>query len=142
MGDLYASAIATTVLQLRAIPPRPSSYDSTVCLYGLSTTVEAAQVEDTLSRFGTIDMCELAGAGRAIVRFVTRAAAEGALAEGAVEGIYTAIEFQYNERPYADRGYIARSSMPHTRCEALWLCVSAACARRVPRSHAAGVRAP
>ena len=35
MGDLYASAIGTTVLQLKEIPPRPAEFDGVVCLFDL-----------------------------------------------------------------------------------------------------------
>ena len=34
MGDLYASAVGTTVLQLKEIPPRPADFDGILCLFG------------------------------------------------------------------------------------------------------------
>ena len=40
MGDLYASAIGTTVLQIKEIPDRPAEYDGALALFG----VEAVQV--------------------------------------------------------------------------------------------------
>ena len=33
MGDLYSSAIGTTVLRLREMPQRPASYDGKVFVY-------------------------------------------------------------------------------------------------------------
>ena len=41
MGDLYASAIGTTVLQLKEIPPRPSSFDGALCMFGLAKDSES-----------------------------------------------------------------------------------------------------
>ena len=34
MGDLYASAVGTTILQLKEIPPRPEDYVGQICLFG------------------------------------------------------------------------------------------------------------
>ena len=42
MGDAYASAIGTTVLQLKEIPPRPSHFDGALCLFDLKMTEETA----------------------------------------------------------------------------------------------------
>ena len=43
MGDLYASAIGTTVLQLKEIPPRPKKFDGVICLFREGTDAEAAR---------------------------------------------------------------------------------------------------
>ena len=47
MGDLYASAIVTTVLQLREIPRRPPEIDGEICLCNLEkgATEERARLE-------------------------------------------------------------------------------------------------
>ena len=42
MGDLYASAIGTTVLQLKEIPSRPKEYDGALCLFDLAAGVDEA----------------------------------------------------------------------------------------------------
>ena len=34
MGDLYASPVGTTVLQITEMPPRPAEYDGLLCLGG------------------------------------------------------------------------------------------------------------
>ena len=39
MGDLYASAIGTTTLQLKEIPRRPPELDGTLCLFGIQDGV-------------------------------------------------------------------------------------------------------
>ena len=36
MADVYASAVGTTVLQIKEIPPRPKEYDGALCLFGHS----------------------------------------------------------------------------------------------------------
>ena len=35
MADVYASAVGTTVLQIKEIPPRPAEFDGALCLFGL-----------------------------------------------------------------------------------------------------------
>ena len=42
MGDLYASAIGTRVLQLKEIPQRPAKYDGMLCLFELVKGVDEA----------------------------------------------------------------------------------------------------
>ena len=39
MGGLYASAIGTTVLQLKELPPRPREYDGKLCLFDVAPSV-------------------------------------------------------------------------------------------------------
>ena len=51
MGDLYASAIGTTVLQLKAIPPRPPAFDGALCLFGLGEHVDASAVRAALGGY-------------------------------------------------------------------------------------------
>ena len=78
MGDLYASAIGTTVLQIREIPLRPAEFDGALCLFNLTEGVDEAQIRAALERFGTIENCKLGGWPSAIVRFSTHEAAVAA----------------------------------------------------------------
>ena len=34
MGQLYASAVGTTVLQIREVPERPADLDGVLCIFG------------------------------------------------------------------------------------------------------------
>ena len=72
MGDLYASAVGTAVLQLQGIPARPADFDGAVYLGGPLSS-EAA-IRTILGKFGTIVACEM-HAEFAIVRFDDHAAA-------------------------------------------------------------------
>ena len=74
MGDLYASAIGTTVLQLKEIPPRPEEYDGALCLFGLAENVDASAVRAALGSHGEITSCEL-NQNPPLVRFATHEAA-------------------------------------------------------------------
>ena len=47
MGDLYASAIGTTVLRLREIPQRPTSYDGKVFVYNTRHALRWERVGDS-----------------------------------------------------------------------------------------------
>ena len=48
MSDLYASAIGTTTLQLKEIPPRPKEFDGAMCLFGVAAGVDDAAVRAAL----------------------------------------------------------------------------------------------
>ena len=118
MGDLYASAIGTTVLQIKEIPPRPEEYDGVLCLFGLEA--DEAAVRKALTPYGKIARCDLS-ADPAIVRFVThdaalkvRRRAEVAAVKCKTEEVKAAItaalgvacagaDTQYNERSYDGR---------------------------------------
>ena len=52
MGDLYASAVATTVLQSKEIPARPASFDGALGLYGVPDGVGEAAIRTAMARYG------------------------------------------------------------------------------------------
>ena len=59
MADVYASAVGTTVLQVKEIPPRPARFDGAICLFGLQAGVSEAAVRKALGHCGQIVGCEL-----------------------------------------------------------------------------------
>ena len=101
-----ASAIGTTVLQLKEIPMRPRDFDGKLCLFELSQGTEEASVRAALSGFGTIVSCELGSLGpaTAIVRFSTHTAALAVKRAAAELKICGAVDTLYNERSYDGRG--------------------------------------
>ena len=103
-----ASAIGTTVLQLKEIPMRPAEFDGALCLFDLSKgCTEEASVRAALSGFGTIVSCELGALGpaTAIVRFSTHAAAVSVKRAAAeLKHLCGAADTLYNERSYDGRG--------------------------------------
>ena len=54
MADVYASAVGTTVLQLKEIPPRPTEFDGALCLFGLKPGKDKEAIRAALGRFGEI----------------------------------------------------------------------------------------
>ena len=54
MGDLYASAIGTRVLQLKEIPQRPAEYDGMLCLFDLKEGVDEELIRGALKVYGEI----------------------------------------------------------------------------------------
>ena len=104
MGDLYASAIGTTALQLKAIPPRPPAFDGALCLFGVGAGLDELAIRSTFTAFGQVDECSHAG-NHTVVRFATRLAALDAKGHGAPTAVCASIEFQYNERKYDERGW-------------------------------------
>ena len=104
MADVYASAVGTTVLQMKEIPPRPREFDGALCLYGLKPGVQEASIRDVLGRFGEIASCEL-DKSPAVVRFTTH---DAALAAKRGASAWTAqlcegVDTLYNERSYDGR---------------------------------------
>ena len=55
MGDLYASAIGTCVLQLKEIPPRPAEYDARALYHSASALPTALMI--TLLTFFSTPFC-------------------------------------------------------------------------------------
>ena len=104
MGDLYASAVGTTVLQLKEIPPRPKEFDGALALFSLADGVDEAKIRAAFSRFGVVESVEIRDSQPpAIVRLSTHEAALTAIKAGAPEGICDGIDTLYNERSYDGR---------------------------------------
>ena len=135
MGDLYASAIGTTVLQLKNIPPRPPEYDGAICLFDLAPHADEATIKMALAEFGTIKSVTVGGWPPAVVRFATHDTAI-AVKEAAerLKGIAGGIDTLYNERPYDDghggdggRGWCAVCTLSRASAQPLlttWLCAA------------------
>ena len=110
MADVYASAVGTTVLQIKEIPPRPAEFDGALCLFDLREGVNEKAIRAALDRFGTIKSCELGSRTPTIVRFSEHAAAMAAkdaatMGDHDLSTICGGIDTLYNERPYEDRGW-------------------------------------
>ena len=111
MGDLYASAVGTTTLQLKEIPPRPPTFDGVVCLGELSSGVDGQAVR---RHFDGVANCYL-DERLALVFFISHEAACVAVAQG--PGWLAAwASLRYNERAYDDRGwYMSIASPAHCK---------------------------
>jgi len=131
MNQLYASILATTVLQIEEIPPRPAEFDGVVCLFKLSANVDENKVRAALVGFGIIESCDLSHSPpivrfashasavaakevgdaakdaevRAIVRFTSHESAVAAKNAGAPPGLCEGLDTLYNETPYFSRGW-------------------------------------
>jgi hypothetical protein len=104
MNQLYASILATTVLQIEEIPPRPAEFDGVVCLFELSSNADESVVRAALIRFGTIESCDLSRSPP-IVRFASHASAVVAKEAGALPGLCEGLDTLYNETSYFSRGW-------------------------------------
>ena len=106
MGDLYASAVATTVLQLKEIPERPREMDGSIYVHEPKGDERA--LREFFDPYGEIELCELRGEGAAIVRFCDRADALKVLqqAHGMVSDLpCTWLALEYYDRAYDNRGW-------------------------------------
>ena len=117
-GDLYASAVGTTVLQHKEIPPRPSEFNGVLRLGDLAARNDERAIRAALRRFGEVVGCVLEDNRRALVYFAEHAAAAAAVAAGPTE-LCGWLALEYNERPYPDRGWCAHSSIEHARARPL-----------------------
>jgi hypothetical protein len=104
MNQLYASILATTVLQIEEIPPRPAEFDGVVCLFKLSANVDENMVRAALVGFGIIESCDLSHSPP-IVRFASHLSAVKAKEAGAWPGLCEGLDTLYNETPYFSRGW-------------------------------------
>ena len=126
MGDTYASALGTTVVRHRTVPPRPAKHDGEVVVLveaggALDSAGAGPVLQEALAAHG-----ELAASGaryekaqaRWRVRFATHAAAEAAVAAlGAADGAKIAgalaVFVYYNGRPYGERGCASKRFCTH-----------------------------
>ena len=75
MADVYASAVGTTVLQVKEIPPRPKEFDGALCLFGLEDGKDAAAIRAAFGHSGDESVDVELRSGMAVVRFATHDAA-------------------------------------------------------------------
>eukprot|EP00900_Chrysochromulina_parva_P008028 jgi/Chrpa1/17226/Chrysochromulina_OHIO_Genome00024024-RA len=104
MNQLYASILATTVLQIEEIPPRPAEFDGVVCLFKLSANVDENMVCAALVGFGIVKSCDLSHSPP-IVRFASHLSAVAAKDAGSWPGLCEGLDTLYNETPYFSRGW-------------------------------------
>ena len=102
MGDLYASAIGTTILQIKEIPERPADFHGALCLFTLAQGVDESKIRAELGRFGSIQDCKLGDWPSAIVYFSRHEAAVAAK-RAAPLSICDGVDTLYNERSYDGR---------------------------------------
>ena len=117
MADLYASAVGTTVLQLKEIPARPVEFDGWLRLGCVNYGMTAEAVCAALSRCGNVGQCLELGPGSFRMRFECHQQAEAALATwqtlSSTLGTKSYCFIEYNGRPYDDRGWY----MLHPPCD-------------------------
>ena len=101
MGDLYASAVGTTVLQLKEIPPRPRDYHGILCLRELAEGANEQRIRSVLEeRFGAITNCELGVHPGARVTFADHEAAVRAAAAAETTELCAFAFIAWNDRAY------------------------------------------
>ena len=61
MGDLYASAVGTTILQLKEIPECPEGQRGIVCLYGVRCSLDQQAIERDVASL--CELCDIDGKG-------------------------------------------------------------------------------
>ena len=103
MFSLYASAVATTVLQLKEVPPLVKEFEGQLALYGLEDGVDEVRIRNALEQYGTITKVEVGGWPPAIVYFTSHEAATKAAAmkPSVCKGQTTL----YNELDYDKKGW-------------------------------------
>ena len=98
-----ASAVGTTVLQVKEIPPRPARLDGALSLFGCLADVDATAIQAALGRFGTIVSCVREGDGATVVFETHKAALAARRATDELTHLCAGIDTQYNERSYDGR---------------------------------------
>ena len=124
MGDLYASAVGTTVLINRRVPKRPPTFDGKLLLMDMKGSADETSVLDALTSYGSItsvrgldaqhgsSSVQLGCSSVVEVTFRTQAEAAdvalqaaGTLLDAAGRAICEWHTLLYNDRPYDERGW-------------------------------------
>ena len=124
MGDLYASAVGTTVLINRRVPKRPPTFDGKLLLMDMKGSADETSVIDALTSYGSItsvrgldaqhgsSSVQLGCSSVVEVTFRTQAEAAdvalqaaGTLLDAAGRAICEWHTLLYNDRPYDERGW-------------------------------------
>ena len=106
MNQLYASAIGTTVLQIKEIPPRPKEFDGVLCLFGVADDASEAAIRSELSVYGDIVRVVPRPVHKQMaVHFTTHEAVEKVIAAKLVSHLWKGLGALYNNRPYDERGW-------------------------------------
>ena len=114
MGDLYSSALGTTVIRHRALPARPANLDGMVAvLVEAGGALDGAGGEAELKRTLGLQDDERATfeEGRWLVRFASHARAEAAVAEAGSPSTFFTL---HNGQPYDQRGWTTFESAVST----------------------------
>ena len=101
MGDVYASAVGTTVLQIKEIPPRPTQCDGVLCLFNLK--VDKEKVLESLEPVGLVSVDIQCPPHPTVARFATHEAALAAMRTASWPELCDGVDTQYNERSYDGR---------------------------------------
>ena len=108
MNEPYASAVGTTVLQLKEIPPRPADFDGALAIFGPKEGLNESQIRSTLEKVGKIESIEATPdmPQKWVVRFAThKLALEAKEQFGSMPELWAGLDTLYNERPYDERGW-------------------------------------
>lgn len=120
MADVYASPLGTMVLQIKQIPPRPAELNGRVLACELASAVNDADLRSALGAFGPIEECSRRlDSEVAHVKFASHEHASAAAAHGSSWprlGERAFVCMQYNERPYAHRGWCVAEEVFSTEC--------------------------
>ena len=100
MADAYASAVGTTVLQLKEIPPRPAEFDGKLCLFGLKPGVDQRLVCRVVGKAAS---CHLDDDPWPTLLFPSHEAALKAKEACRWSELCEGVDTLYNERSYDGR---------------------------------------
>lgn len=101
---MYASIVATTVLQLKEIPARPAEFDGALALFDLAPNVDESAIRSAFADFGEILRCEIDHTQVTVVRFGSHdAALRAKRAAAQLTHICAGIDTLYNDRSYDGR---------------------------------------
>ena len=117
MADLYASPLATVVMQIPVVPQRPPAFDGLVRLANLPAGMDGAGVRTALAAFMGAELADIERIGvvkdgEVDVAFKSHASARELVARLDVGSSGTpgpladaSAFFAFNDRPYMDRGW-------------------------------------
>jgi hypothetical protein len=109
MNEPYASAVGTTVLQLKEIPSRPADFNGALAIFGPKAGLNESQIRSTLEeKVGQVVSIEPTPLmpQKWVVRFESHKLALKAKEQCShMAELWAGLDTLYNERAYDDRGW-------------------------------------
>ena len=119
--QMYASAVGTTVLQLREIPARPATFVGWIVLFNVAPSLNAAAARAALGGYGEIVAVDdrreppVLREGEFAVRFASHESVESVLKAMPTSDLWAGLDNLYTDMAYDRSGWYTSARLSSAR---------------------------